>query len=608
MPKLAWVLIPLAAYAAALAVLAWRGRTPARLALNVHTSLLLLAYLLATAGLGIFWVANQQLPVFDWHYLFGYATLVLVAVHLVFNLPIVIRWLARKQPKPQPAQPGGPRLVGQAALLVAAFGLAYFIGTRHSGEGLPAQVAESRDSMPSGLQAVIEYHAFSSASRGNVFMRAPGVEWGAPPPPFKRYQARSIELSRGTPGGASLGEMLRGPSRVSGRLELKGLGQLLYLSAGITQRRGGNALRAAPSSGALFPSELYVVARSVNGLAPGVYHYDPEQHRLDILGGLPATAGAAAADEADAAIVLSAIFRRTGYKYHNRAYRYAAADAGHLLENVRLGAHLAGMHARLLPAFDDAAAARAIGVDGVEEGVLAIVALTGAPVVPAPSSPERFVPIGESAATSIGVTGIVQRATSLRHDAPPGRDIVRLPAPEMAPHDLHGTIVKRRSERRFREGGITLGALSSLLADVAQPAQLSDAVRLNVVVNRVSGLEPGVYRYAPPHALVRLRSGDFRSQAQSAALSQDVIGDAAAVLVLSADRDQILIAGARGYRHVLIESGLMGERWLLGATARGLAACPVGAFYDDEAAALIGAHPKRHWILHFAAVGLRPER
>ena len=254
MPKLAWVLIPLAAYAAALAVLSWRGRTPARLALNVHTSLLLLAYLLATAGLGIFWVANQQLPVFDWHYLFGYATLVLVAVHLVFNLPIVIRWLARKQPKPQPAQAGGPRLVGQAALLAAAFGLAYFIGTRHSGEELPAQVTAGRDSIPQATQAVIEYHAFSSASRSNVFMRAPGVEWGAPPQSFKRYQTRSIALSRGTPDGSSLGAMLRGPARGPGQLDLKELGQMLYLSAGITERRGGNALRAAPSSGALFPA------------------------------------------------------------------------------------------------------------------------------------------------------------------------------------------------------------------------------------------------------------------------------------------------------------------------------------------------------------------
>ena len=93
-PKIIWVLLPLSMYAVVLAVLAWRGRAPSRVALNVQTSLLLIAYLLTTASLGVFWVANQQLPVFDWHYLFGYATLLLVSVHLVFNLPLVLSWLA----------------------------------------------------------------------------------------------------------------------------------------------------------------------------------------------------------------------------------------------------------------------------------------------------------------------------------------------------------------------------------------------------------------------------------------------------------------------------------------------------------------------------------
>lgn len=66
MPKLAWVLLPLAVYGLYLGVAAARGRLPARQACNAQTSLLLIIYLLSTAGLGIFWVANQQLPVFDW--------------------------------------------------------------------------------------------------------------------------------------------------------------------------------------------------------------------------------------------------------------------------------------------------------------------------------------------------------------------------------------------------------------------------------------------------------------------------------------------------------------------------------------------------------------
>ena len=92
-PKIVLVLLPLAAYGACLGVAAARGRLPARQSVNVQTSLLLMTYLLATASLGIFWVANQQLPVFDWHYLFGYCTVLLVTMHLCFNLPLALRLL-----------------------------------------------------------------------------------------------------------------------------------------------------------------------------------------------------------------------------------------------------------------------------------------------------------------------------------------------------------------------------------------------------------------------------------------------------------------------------------------------------------------------------------
>jgi len=52
---------------------------------------------------------------------------------------------------------------------------------------------------------------------------------------------------------------------------------------------------------------------------------------------------------------------------------------------------------------------------------------------------------------------------------------------------------------------------------------------------------------------------------------------------------------------------MVSERWLLGATVRGLGACPVGAFYDDEAMALAGIDGRREWVLHFAALGVAAE-
>ena len=621
LPKIVWVLLPLAVYAALIA-LAWRGKVPSRLAVNMHSSLLLVVYLLATAGLGLFWVANQQLPVFDWHYLFGYATLLLVSLHLFFNLPTVLRWLRQRRAVHAVsagavvAVPGARRIM-LVASAAAALGLAFSLGAHWGGrQAAPMPQTAALGPAPD-IATVLRYHEASSSSRSGLLRRAPAVDWGAQPAPFKSYPAaRHFPLPRAEPGSAgprSVGTMLKGPAQAS-HLDLAAVGQLLHLTAGVTARRGGLALRAAPSSGALFPAELYLVARRVEGLPAGLYHFDPAGHRLAQLGPLPL--GTLAAD-ADLVLVAAAVFQRTGYKYRDRAYRYVAADLGHLLENARLAGHYVGARAELLERFDEMALAKAFGLDAVQEGVIGAAAFSGtsdaprASPVPAHPAAGGVATAGKNAA-GIGITGSVHAATSLSAPpalgpapgtAAPTGSLIVLPAGEPAQMDLARTILQRRSQRRFTAQPVPLRQLASILADMSQAPLLSQALHADLVVNRVEGIQPGVYRYLPArHALQPVQLGDFAAHARNAALEQDVIGDAAVVLMLSADSALALKGGARGYRMAFLEAGLMGERWLLGAVARGLGACPVGAFYDDEAAALVKA-PKGRWVLHFAALG-----
>jgi SagB-type dehydrogenase family enzyme len=644
-PKILWVLLPLALYAVLLA-LAWRGKAPSRLAVNMHSSLLLMAYLLATAGLGLFWVANQQLPVFDWHYLFGYATLLLVSLHLFFNLPTALRWLRQQRQMP-PAVEAGPgrdkprrmapwRPGRQALGAGAAALLAFALGMHWGGRDSPP--ARHLDSAPGhfpahGVETVLRYHAESSSSRGGLLRRAPAVDWGTQPAPFKSYpDAPHVPLPRavaGNGGGHALSAMLRGPKApgAARRLDLADVGRLLHLTAGVTARRGGLALRAAPSSGGLFPAELYLLVRRVDGLPPGLYHFEPERHRLARLGALPAVQHGG---EADLLLVVAAVFQRTGYKYRDRAYRYVAADLGHLLENARLAGHYVGTHATLLARFDEMALAAVFGLDGVREGVIAAATFSsagGTPSASTASPPGQEAPaalrgtVSAARPADIGVTGSVHAATSLSlrprsgtgpEGAGQGKNAgdaavtggpVPLPPGEAAGMDLARAILQRRSQRRFTAQPVGLQHLASILADMAQAPLLSGALHADLVINRVEGVLPGIYRYLPEqHALQPVRLGDFATAARNAALDQDVIGDAAVVLLLSADSHHALSEGARGYRMAFLEAGLMGERWLLGAVARGLGACPVGAFYDDEAAALVRAPPGR-WVLHFAALG-----
>lgn len=140
-------------------------------------------------------------------------------------------------------------------------------------------------------------------------------------------------------------------------LSLANVGQLLWAAQGITDARG---LRTAPSAGALYPLELYVVAGKVTGLEAGVYHYQVHSHKL-----VPHVAGdkrralAQAAymqtwlADAPAVFVISADYSRTSKKYGQRATRYVHIEVGHAAQNLFLQAEDLGLGCVVVGAFED---------------------------------------------------------------------------------------------------------------------------------------------------------------------------------------------------------------------------------------------------------------
>lgn len=630
MNKLVWLLLPLLAGALVAAVLAWRGRLPGRPALNAWSSLLLLVYLGATAGLGIFWVANQHLPVFDWHYVFGYATLLLLAVHLAFNFRALWAHLRRLPPA---TRASAGRRPAASALVLAGLGLAiggaYWLGLRHGRTEL--RVGASAGPGGDTGQALVEtFHAHSSHSRAGVLRRAPATDWGGAPPPFKSLADRPfLALPPAWRRAPAQGPALHAPA----------LATLLWHAAGVTAERGGLQLRAAPSSGALFATELYVAARRIGGVAAGLWHHDVPGGGLRALStGLPPAVAAALPADAVGALVATAVFHRSGHKYGDRTYRYVLADLGHLLENLRAAAAALGVPLRLARGFDESRLADALGIDEREEGVLALAWLyaPGAAPQDVEDAPDRAaaarlqaaMPAAETTALMLGVTDAVHRATSLRvagggdgaasvapvaasvPPAPRAAPGVALPVPARVPFDPLPVIAARRSVRRYRPQPVPLQALSELLDAMARPGPLlSGAVRVHVVVHAVQGLAEGAWHYdATAHALRASASAPpaQRSRTRAAALDQDAAGNAAAVIVLAIDRGAFAadaMGAARGYRHAFLEAGMLGERLYLQAGFVGLAVCAVGAFYDDEAAALIGIDPQREWVVHLATLG-----
>lgn len=140
-------------------------------------------------------------------------------------------------------------------------------------------------------------------------------------------------------------------------LKLSDISQLLWAAQGITHAAG---LRTAPSAGALYPLELYVVAGNVNGLAAGVYHYQSAGHRLvrrqsgDLRKPLAQAALAQAwVRDAAAVVVFAAVYERTTRKYGQRGVRYVHMEVGHAAQNLFLQAEALGLATVVVGAFHD---------------------------------------------------------------------------------------------------------------------------------------------------------------------------------------------------------------------------------------------------------------
>lgn len=160
-------------------------------------------------------------------------------------------------------------------------------------------------------------------------------------------------------------------------LSLGQLSYLLWASTGIGRTEGGYEFRTAPSAGALYPIETYIVANDVRKLEPGLYHYAIQNHELEKLKTADlrrpiamAALGQAMCATAPVVFVWTAIIQRSRWKYRQRAYRYVYLDAGHIAENLALAAVSLGLGTCQIGALFDDEVNKILGLDDAHEGVI----------------------------------------------------------------------------------------------------------------------------------------------------------------------------------------------------------------------------------------------
>ena len=495
-------------------------------------------------------------------------------------------------------------------------------------------------------EAVARFHERTKHTWERIRATSRPLDWANQPFPFKVYpDLEPLPLPRELPeSGAPAAEVLSGhvPAPAPATpLDVADLARLLFFSAGVTRLLRGMLFRAAPSAGALYPTEVYAVCGGVGGLRDGVYHFEPAEFALrrlrdgDARGHLAAAAAEPAVARRPVSLVLTGIAWRTTWKYGERGYRHLYWDAGAIAANLLALAVSAGWRAAVLLGFVDREVATLVGTGSPEEYPLALVTIegpsagpAGAPE-PAPLDPigPRTVPLSRAPRADPEVAA-AQRAGEL-----PGADAVRAwrgrarglraqPATGAAPLDAAGpraagtiedVILRRGSTRAFAREPIAGAALRWAMAAATRPvpgdftppgATLLDHY---LAVHAVDGLAPGVYRWRAGR-VERRRAGADRRRTRSLCLGQDLCGDAAATAFHCAELDAVLGGlGARGYRAAQLEAGIDAERLQLAAFTLGFGATGV-TFLDDEVAAFLGtrAQPMLTVALGVPAYRARP--
>jgi SagB-type dehydrogenase family enzyme len=332
---------------------------------------------------------------FSYHTYAGYALTAFALAHVLLNwhqLTAYARFRLRprrrastaRPRKPEPVVPAhlgraaGTALLSRRGLLgLSMGGLAGVLG----GRGLrPPPV------IPEGADVGVVYHEWSKP--GVLDALGSVANWGEQPPLYKRYpDALQVELptpdtGAGLPTEQAITER-RSTRDYSGQsMSAEQLSRVLFLTTGVNAERWGHRLRTAPSSGALYPIEVYPVVHAVDGIEPGVYHYGIEDHSL-----AQVRAGDFRAElvrqglmqeflgEANVVLLLTVIFQRMRFKYQDRTYRYGLIEAGHLGQNAYLAATSMGLGACAVGAFLDDPINTMLGVDGREEAAIYILAV-----------------------------------------------------------------------------------------------------------------------------------------------------------------------------------------------------------------------------------------
>ncbi len=209
-----------------------------------------------------------------------------------------------------------------------------------------------------------------------------------PPANHKEYEGTKIQLEKpDVDESITLDSMLRG-SKKPEILTFKKLSRLLYYAFGKIGDRhmqvtGKHMRKTVPSGGARHPYEFYLLVHDIEGLDPGIYHYQFNDHHLTVLQLRNASLVASLIDQylvidpkrlcfsPQIAIIYSCMFERSMHRYrYSRSYRVMQYDLGHIYQNLEFLAKSYSLNIYAGYSCHEQKIEQAIGIDSITESCM----------------------------------------------------------------------------------------------------------------------------------------------------------------------------------------------------------------------------------------------
>lgn len=491
-----------------------------------------------------------------------------------------------------------------------------------------------------------DYHFQTAYDRLN--MKGHFLDWENQPAVFKSYPGES-PIALPVPEDSSevsLRELYRSvqSSRQSVELDRGRLSRIFFRGHCLTAR--GRSVgedfffRTAPSAGALYPNEIYLGAFQVRDIDGGIYHYGIANRSLTRLrrGNFrrwaAAACGLSSYGELSATFFITGIFFRSAWKYRARALRYVLLDGGHVLENLLLALAAEGLRFTVHYDFDDVSAGHLVGIDNRREACLACINVYGACLekrddvnIVAPLTPEilsssivsgREIPYEkileafksgrrrlkniDPRQTMIRSLGLSYSRRALNPAFLPPKHLLTYPK----------VVFHRRSKRNFIQKTLSMNLFAGFLdilcfsfeACLSAESGFQPSLSVGFLAERIEGVPPGFYLMdTEKKSLGGIVNDSLIASMARICLDQQWMSSACLHFIFMANLSLLdKSRGPRGYRHAMIDAGRLGQAVYLATTAMGLGCCGIGAFYDGEAAALLGLNAESA-MLYLVAAG-----